>query len=161
MQRAALDELERDQQSADAAVAVQEWVDRLELRVGDSAVHERRQRIAVVQEALEMAQRVNHVGHRRWNERRIRERRSLRPDPVLRSSNVAGRGVSAAHVPHELGVDHLDESQRQRQSLELLDPGVHRPDVVEDFTSVVDLRAKLSSLEGKDIGQGAVCSLDL
>src|SRR6266498_5290977 len=103
-----LTEQERHEQPSDAPVAVEERVDRLELRVGEPGVHERRERL-IVQELLEVAENVHELPRWRRHERRVSDRRGAGADPVLRPPELARIAMLATHALHELGVDLANE----------------------------------------------------
>jgi hypothetical protein len=107
-------EQERDQQPPDAAIAVEERVDGLELRVRHRCVDERRE-LLVMEERLQVPERFTETMRSWRNERCGRERRVTRADPVLRGAELAGLTLAPAGVLHPLGVDLADEAKRQRQ----------------------------------------------
>src|SRR5690606_27196199 len=95
-QHAVVAEQKRDQEPADAAVAVEERMDRLELHVGEAGPDEVRQAVApIVEEALERSHRVRDRGVRRRHEHGIT--RPGAADPVLGTPKLAG--VLAAPPP--------------------------------------------------------------
>ena len=68
---AALAEQKSDEQPADATVAIEKRVDGFKLRVDEAEVHERWQRIGVVQKLFQVAERVIHLRHGRRDETRV------------------------------------------------------------------------------------------
>jgi hypothetical protein len=90
-------EKERDQQSSDSSVSIEKRVDRLELCMRDSTVDEWRQRF-VMDEALEVVQRVEHL-RRRWrHECRCVQWRVLCANPILRRSELTGIAFVASYA---------------------------------------------------------------
>ena len=83
-----------DQQAPHPAIAVQEWVDGLELRVREARPQEHRQPgILLVEESFQIGHAVgNRVGRRRDESRRSGP---PAPDPVLRAPELARRLVAA------------------------------------------------------------------
>ena len=99
----------------DAAVAVEERVDRLELRVGERGLDERRQRV-VVEELL--PRRRGSPSARRAAAARSVASASVHPAGPIQfwlRRNSPGRGRVAAHAAHELLVQLAHEAQRERQ----------------------------------------------
>lgn len=80
-QRALLAQEEADEQPFHPAVAVEEGMARLELRVGHADPDEGGKVVARVQEALELGQGVGHQVGRRRDEGRLGQDRSSRGDP--------------------------------------------------------------------------------
>ena len=72
-------EHERDHQSADAAVAVEERMDDLELVVSDGELDQERE-FGLVEEAFEVGERVVHLVGRRRDEDGVVERAAAEPD---------------------------------------------------------------------------------
>ncbi len=66
-------------------------MDRLELRVRETDLHEQWQFVLGVQELLEGTQRDRHVSRRRRHERRLGKRAPAWADPVLAAAQLAGR----------------------------------------------------------------------
>src|SRR6266498_3703807 len=107
---------ERHKESTDAAVAIEERVDCLEMRVCEGGLNEDGCRNGIVME--ELLQGAHHrenflVG--RWN-----VAGSARPgasDPVLRSPKLSRRSLSSPHAGKEESVDFLDQAQAERETL--------------------------------------------
>jgi hypothetical protein len=105
-QRAVFAQHQRDQQPADAAVAVQGGMDGFELCVGECAAHQQRHAVArIVQETFELAERVHQLVRRRRDEARVLQRAAGTAYPVLRGAELAGRLVAAAHALHQFAVN--------------------------------------------------------
>ena len=78
-----MNEQERNEQSADSTVAVEERVDRFELRMGQPAVNQCGEFTFVVEIPLERVEGLSHLV-RRWRyEGGGGKRGILRPDPVM------------------------------------------------------------------------------
>jgi hypothetical protein len=124
-------EQERDEQAAEAAVTVEERMDRLELRVRQRRLQEdRRLRRLIVEEALEVAHRRNDVAWRRRNEARVAGPRAA--DPVLRRAELARGHVATTSVGHEHPVDLAQQPARERKAaFDTREPVRHRLHVVE------------------------------
>ena len=90
---------QRDKQSPDASVAIQERVDRLELHVCEARLHQRRQRIIRVNPLVELRHERRHIFGRRGHEPRVAGPRAA--DPVLGASDLARLLLRAAHAAHE------------------------------------------------------------
>src|SRR6266498_1531461 len=101
---------ERDEQPADAAVAVEKRMDRLELIVNERQADQRREMRLGVQELLEQVERGVHLRDRRRDVRRLRDLRSRLPDPVLHRAELARGAAIAAHALHQLTVQLADEA---------------------------------------------------
>src|SRR5438105_15727861 len=67
----ALAKQERNKQSAHPPVAVEEWMNRLELRVRQTEMNQRRQRLGIVQELFEVIQCRHHTRHWCCDEARV------------------------------------------------------------------------------------------
>ncbi len=109
VQDASFREEERDQQTADAPVAVEERVDRLELHMCQSDLDERRQVVGLVNELLEVAKRVGNDVMRRRHEASGVDHRTGRTDPVLARPKFSWLEFAAADALHEFGVNFADE----------------------------------------------------
>ena len=158
-----MDEQEGDQQPADTAVAVEEWVDGLELRMCQAGVDECGQ-LLLVQEALEVVERLLHLVDRGRHERRLCQARVLRPDPVLRAAKLAGETVSTATAGQELTVDLADQAERERQLAKPIQAVVHRVDVADDLVDVLRQPAPSRTgleLDREQILERALRPLDL
>src|SRR5437764_8953938 len=66
-QATALEQKERDQESADAPVAIDEWMDGFKMLVHESALHEIRHRAIFIDELLPMLEALLHFAGRRWD----------------------------------------------------------------------------------------------
>jgi hypothetical protein len=136
VQHAALGEQERDQQPPDAAVAVEERVNRLELDVGQRDLDERWQVVVAMEELLQLAERRGHHMVRGRHERRVVQPCAGGTDPVLAGSQFAGLQTTAAHAFHLLGVDFADQAHGHRQLGQAREPMVHRAHVVDDLVHI-------------------------
>ncbi len=84
---------QRDQQAADAAIAVQERVNRLELIMSDGELDEERH-VVVMQEPLEVVERIAHRIGRGRHEYRIHE--VCAADPYWAGAELSGPAVLAS-----------------------------------------------------------------
>ena len=86
---------QRNQQAADASIAVQKWVDRLELHMRERGLDQRRVACGhVVQKIFQLGDALRNVlGRRRYQGRRIGARAA---DPVLDAPVLAGRLAGTA-----------------------------------------------------------------
>ena len=114
-EHAGVAEEQRDQQPPDAAVAVEEGVDGLELHVRERRLDEHRQVVAVVvQEALQGGHAVGDGRVRRRHEDGVAGARAA--DPVLAAAELARVLVAAAAAREQLGVDLAHEARAQREA---------------------------------------------
>src|SRR5437764_517556 len=93
MEHAAMHEQERDQQSPDAPVPVHEGMDGLELGVRETDVDQRGKVVVLMQEALEVIERLMHGWDGRGHESRALDRRALRPNPILVAPELASKAM--------------------------------------------------------------------
>src|SRR4051794_26977003 len=160
-QDVAFAEEKRHEQSSDSPVAVQERMDGLELRVGESAVNQRRQRLAVVKKLLECVERIMHRGHRRRDESRIRQGAVRRPDPVLRTPELARITVRTAYACHESRVNLPNESKRERKLVQPAESCVERAHVVDNFFNIVGHGRACIGFVLQDVFESALGALNL
>ena len=111
-----------DEGAADSAVTVDEWMDRLELSVGQRRLDDRRD-ILPPQECHEILQELRHLVLGRGYELGVARRCGTGTQPVLNLSDVAGE-TPLARQDHEGIVDDQDVRDRHRS---LLDREFHRP----------------------------------
>jgi len=83
VQTFAFDQEQRNQQSANAAISIQERIDGFELLMHDRALHQIGHGIADVNEFFPVVQAFIHCIHRWRHIGRWRRRTALRTDPVL------------------------------------------------------------------------------
>jgi hypothetical protein len=106
---------ERDQQPPHAPIAVDEGVDRLELGVSESTMHEDGKGSRVVEERFEVVQcRLQLMDRRRDEDGGIEVTAARGPDPVLGGAELAGGLLAAAHSPEQAIVDLADQPQAER-----------------------------------------------
>ena len=109
----------RNQQAADAAVAVQEGVDGLELGVHQRHPHQRRKLwLSLVDEVLEMAQQLRDMLWGRRHEHRVAWPRAA--DPVLRAAQLAGLFARATGTGQQQAVGIAEKTHRERQAARLM-----------------------------------------
>ena len=104
--------IERDQQSSDAAVAVEIGMNGLELHVNDAEAHERRQAILRVKVLLQIAEERGQFFRWRRNEGGVSRPRPA--DPVLTAADLARLLVRAAHSSHQSAVRLVEQPRRER-----------------------------------------------
>ena len=162
VQHAALGQQERDQQPADAPVAVEKRVNGLELHVRERDLDQRRQAVLSVQESLQVTQHAGHHVVRRRHEGRRGERASAGADPVLARAQLAGLEPAAAYAAHQFSVDLPNQPDRHRQLRQPRQAVVHRAHVVQDFVHVArQVGREQLGFGGQHILQGTLRSLDL
>ncbi len=106
---------ERDQQPTQAAVAVEERVDRLELDVDETGFDEQREvRPLLMQEQLKGAHAIENELRRRRNKSGGAGARAA--NPVLTRAELAWLFVAPAALGKKHLVDLADEPQRQREA---------------------------------------------
>ena len=117
-----------DERTPGAAVAVQERVDRLELRVRERGLSQRRQIVGVQEGAEVLEQRWHRLV--RWRNE-LRDAGRLSSDPVLLLPHDTGpfRVVAVLHE-HAVDGQHVVQVERARLDGEL-DGRLHRGDVAE------------------------------
>src|SRR5580658_936407 len=131
----ALDEEQGDEQPANASIAVEERMYRLELIVRERDSHERRQ-VGFVQELLPCRKsrfhfigRWRNIGGRFWRTTRL-------ADPVLGSSKLSTRRVMSANARHQLFMKFLNEAHADGQFLEPRYAMLQRDHVVANFPQI-------------------------
>src|SRR5450756_2541650 len=155
-------EQQRDQQAADAAVPVQERMDRLELRVGEPGPDEMRQALAiVVNEMLESGDTLRHLGVRRRHIVRVARPRAA--DPILRTSELPGILVAPTPALEQLAVHFADEARTDRRAApQARETVLERRHIPAHLDNVVDRRPRcLLDLEEQEIGERRLGPLDL
>ena len=156
-----LDE-QRDQQPADAAVSVQERVDRLELHVRESGPHQGRQVAVGMPPALQRRQNVRDVLGRGRDEAGVA--RPAAADPVLRAADLAGQLVRAAGAAHQNPVGFAQQAHAERQPIRIrklpasVRDGSH---VVADLLDIVGSFGATGRFIGDDVRQRGLRALDL
>src|SRR5438093_5125030 len=103
-------EEEDDQQSTNAAVPIEEWVQCLELIMEQRATDQRWHAHTFVNESLPVRQPVLHLFVRRGDVDRVRW--GVTSDPVRRLARFAGRALLSTHATNDDGVDALQQSPR-------------------------------------------------
>ena len=156
---AGLLEHQRDDQSADPAVAVEEGMDGLELHVREGRADERRQAVLGVDELIQLAHAGQHLVRGRGHI--MRQARARTADPVLRAPELAGLLLRPATLGHELGVHLADETSAQREGPQARHPVLHRGDVARHFLHVIDRHLEVIQFEEHQVGQRGLRPLDL
>ncbi len=128
----------RDQQSPEAAVAVEKGVDGLELDMHQGRLEDHGKRSGrVVDEGLQRAPAGLDFLGRRWDEAGVTG--SGAADPVLGAAKLAGGLVAAASARHEAGMHLAQEPIAEREALAKAHHAVfQRGNVVGDFHYVVE-----------------------
>ena len=147
-------EIEGDEQAPDPAIAVEEGVDRFELDMEQPRLDERREfRGGFMHETLEGIKACMEFMRRRRDEQGVPGARTT--DPVLRSAEFAGFPGSAPAALQQPGMHAADETERQRQCLELFQSIHHCIHIVRDFADIIDGPAGPSfGFEAQKVGQG-------
>src|SRR5215208_67307 len=121
-EQAPLAEQQRDEQSPDAPIAVEERMDCLELVVQHGEPDERRGWIVGVEVPLQIGQRLVHLRNVRRNDRGLSKRAPRGADPVLCSTKFARRQDRATHALHENGMQIPQQAQTHRQCAAGVEP---------------------------------------
>jgi hypothetical protein len=137
-------------------------VNRLELGVRQRSMDQYRACGILMEESLEIVQRLAHRGDRRRHIGGLGQRYVSGSDPVLRGAELTRLLLRAATAGEQHAMDLPDQPQRERQLRQALQSVVHRPHIVDDVLHVTRQAASLwTDLECEDILQRALCSLDL
>ena len=159
-QDAVVAEQHRDEEAAGAAVAVEERVDGLELRVGEAGADEGGH-VVVVKEEFERAHAREDLVGRGRDEEGVAGARA--GDPVLRGAEFAGLLFAAATFCEEHAMDFFDEAEGKRKTFgEALHAVLHRGDVVGHLGDVVQRGAAGGVVfEEQEFGEGGLRAFDL
>ena len=130
-----IDQEQSDQETAYPAVAVQEWMDRLELRVRQRRVDQRRQ-VLVMQKLLPIAETLHQLRGRRRHVGGVTQYASRRTGSVLAAPELGRRGRVAANAAHQALVYFSDQAERQGKNGEALDPILESGYVVAHLVQV-------------------------
>ena len=156
-------EQRRDQQSADAAVAVQEGVERLELHVHQRHAHEGRQRRRrVVDVALQIGQQPGQVVRRRGHKHRAA--RPCAAHPVLRTPQFPRLLAGAPGAVEQQAVRVAQQPHRDGQPRDAAQVVAHQPEgtqVVGDFFDVGGVGEHLPGFVVEQVGQRGLGAFDL
>jgi hypothetical protein len=99
-----------------STIAIQEWVDRLELNVRQRSLEEQRHiRKIAMEKSLERAHEFDHVFRRCWDESGVAATGAA--DPVLSGTELARKLVAPAAVREQESVNLANETQREWESL--------------------------------------------
>jgi len=159
---ARLPEEQRDDHAPEAAVAVQEGVERLELGVKNSQLDEPvglfrvQVRFPARERLRELVCADRHVG-------RLLHRAAGRTDPDRRATELPWGLVLPAHAVQQHGVGLADDATRQRQLRQRLGGGPHGATVVEDLVDVLaplGCGRRLPRLELEHLDHGRLSALD-
>ena len=155
-------EKKHDQQPPHPAVAVEEGVNRLELRMGQPDPDERGEIVVAVEKGLQIAQRTRHLLERRRHEDRVARRAAGRADPVLRPAQFARRRTAAAHARQQPLMHLTDQANGQRQVRQPFEPVIHGRHIVDHFTRVPGAAGRQKTrLGGEHVMERALRALDL
>ena len=155
-------EEEGDEETTDAAIAIEEGMDGLELGMGVGTVDESWKIARGVEEIFQIAKGLGHFMDRRRDVGGIFESAVGRADPVLGAAEFAGVALAATRAGHEFLMDFADEAEGEWKvaSADLGEAVIHGLDVVHDFFDVFG-RVLLTGLVIDDILKGALGALDL
>jgi hypothetical protein len=158
----AVAEKEGDEETADAAIAIEEGVDGFELRMSVSAVDEGGEIAGGVEEFFQVTEGLSHFVDGWRDVGGIFQSAASGSDPVLGAAELSGVSLTAARARHELGVDFTDEAEGEREvaAADLRKAVVHGLDVVDDFFDVLG-RVLLAGLVVDDVFERALGALDL
>src|SRR5262249_46853900 len=137
VQHAALAQQEGDQQAPDAAVAVEERVNGLELRVRKADLDQQWQITLRVGKCLEIGERLRDDIRGGRNEGGFVQSATARADPVLSAAQLTGRQSRAADAVEKLLVDFPDQADRHWQLGESRQAVVHGGDVVDHLVHIL------------------------
>jgi hypothetical protein len=162
MQDATMNQQISNEQPSDPAIAIKEWMDRLELGVGKSAMNERRELLFLMKKSLEVIECLVHFGNRWRHERGATNGDVSRADPILRRAKVSRRFLCATDAPKQFGVDFPNQAEREWERGQPVEPIVHGADVVDDFANIVRQVTEIRvELEGENILERALRSFNL
>src|ERR1035441_2863965 len=167
LQHTALAEQQGDEQPPDPAVAVEERMDGLELRVDQPADDQegeaRVQTVSSMDVLLEGTDGLFHHLGRWWDEGSLRQGAPGRPDPVLGGSELPRVPLRTTPLAQQVGMDLAQQTAAYRQRGEALEPVGERGDVVDHLLHVHlgDVGYGVVQLEGEHIVEGALGPLDL
>ena len=156
-----LDE-QRDQQPPNAAVAVQERVDGLELHVREPSAHQRRQVAVGMPPPLQRRQRGRNVLGRRRNE--AGGTRTPAADPVLRPPNLPRQLVAAADAAHQDAMGLAQKADAERQPVRIGEPGASVCEGVHVVAHLLDIFESLGAagrVEGHHVRERGLHPFDL
>lgn len=159
-ERAAQHQHQRDHQTSDPTVAVEERMDRLELVVGDGELHEQRE-VGLVEELLQIAQRALHLAGGWRHEDGIVQ--GAASDPHRALAQLPRQAVLAPHAVEQTFLHPPEQPDRDGEPV--ADAGeavLHREDVVVDLGRVIDgiTRGKLPGLEEQKLAHVGLRALD-
>jgi hypothetical protein len=143
-------EVEDDEEATEPTVAVQEWMDRLELVVDEGATYEDRQGRSFVEESLEIGKHLCEQVRWRWHEDGIGG--TPPANPIWGSTELARGSLLTAHAAKQLTVHVSEEPIAQREIPHLLESTLQGADVVRNLAPVPRL-GKMLSLRREDIAE--------
>ena len=158
-------EQQRDEQAADAAIAVEIGMDGFELHVHERGADERRELRLAVDVLLQVTQERAQLLRRRWNEDRVA--RAGAADPVLAAAQFTWLFRRPAHTFHQPPMRFIQETGGQRETLlasQLLARIGERGEVVRDLLHVVRrlvVARGRAGLVGEQVDQTRLRALDL
>ena len=158
-QPATIDEQEDGQQAADAAVAVEKGVQRLELVVQQRVLHQQGDIELRVRVALPVGQQAGKLLRRRRDEARCLDRRTGGSYPVLGGAKLTGHPLPAAYPGKQAPVHLADQAHAKRQLVHLTEAPLEGLDVVDDLLDVGAGRL-VARLGLEDIRQRRLRALD-
>ena len=159
-QEAAGDEQQRNEQAADAPVAVEKRMDGLELRVDERGVHQRREGV-VVKELLPLPKAGHQLAGRRGNVPGVLEDASGRTDPVLGAAKLSRGSRVSPDAPHQSLVQLPHETQGERQRVQAPYPVLQGGHVVGHLLQIGCIPFDLCpGPRGKQLAQGSLRALD-
>jgi hypothetical protein len=129
----------------------------LELKVGQSTSNKDRYVEILVEETLEVVQRVLQAIDWRRHEERLR--RISPTDPVLSPTEFPRSRFLAADAAEQLSVHLANEPLAQRKLGEQFDSALKRPHVVEDLTLILRCHPRLR-FGGEHLTEGRLRSFD-
>jgi hypothetical protein len=145
---------ERDHETAETAVPVQERVDRLKLNVDERCLDQHRQVGAVlVQKDLQGPHALHHL--LRWGRHEHSVPRARAADPVLAPAELSRLLLTAPALCEQHFVNLADQPERQRQALaQAPEAMIHCGHVTGNFRDILERHAgRLGALIQKKVGE--------
>src|SRR5690606_11859911 len=137
-------------------------MDGFELRMSKADLHEKRESILVVKEALESAHVLGDLLRGRRNERRLVQSASRRADPILTPTQLTWSEVRPPDTLEKLLVDLADERHTHGQLTKPRQAVVHRMEELYDLVHVPrSIRCEYLRFRSEHVLQRTLRALDL
>ena len=129
-----------DEQTADASVAVQVWMDGLELDMQQAGAHQRRQGVFAVHVVLEVTELIGKDMVRRGHEDRVAGPGAA--DPVLAPTHLTRLVLRSANAPHQEPMGLVQKAYGKRQATLVGDLGTSIGECIEVVADVFQVRIR-------------------